>query len=421
MTPARPAPPARPRASASAASRLRIAVLGYVIRGPLGGLAWHHLQYALGLDRLGHDVLFYEDSDDYPACYDPARNVTDTDPSYGLVFAAAAFTRLGLGERWAYHDAHAGAWRGPAAARALEFARTADLLIDISGVNPLRPWHLAIPARALIDTDPAFTQIKHLTDPVALARALAHTAFFTFGENLPRGVATIPDDGLPWQATRQPIVLDAWPVTPGPAAGRFTTVMQWDSYPALEYAGQRYGMKSESFRKVMDLPRRTSAAVFELAVGSASAPRRDLRRLGWSVRDPRRPTRDPWAYQRYIRRSKAEFGVAKHGYVASRSGWFSERSAAYLASGRPVVVEDAGFTTWLPAGSGVLAFATPEEALAGIEAVTRDYAAHGRAAREIAAGYFDARVVLDALVGAALHPERRTGRRARAADLRGMI
>jgi len=410
-----------PRRAAAGASRLRIAVLGYVIRGPLGGLAWHHLQYVLGLDRLGHDVLFYEDSDDYPACYDPARNVTDTDPSYGLRFAAAAFTRLGLGERWAYHDAHAGGWRGPAAARAVEFARAADLLVDLSGVNPLRPWHLAIPARALVDTDPAFTQIKHLTDPAALARARAHTAFFTFGENLPRGTASIPADRLPWLPTRQPIVLDAWPVTPGPPGGRFTTVMQWDSYPALEYAGRRYGMKSESFRKVMDLPRRTGAAGFELAVGSASAPRRELRRLGWSVRDPRRPTRDPWAYQRYIQRSKAEFGVAKHGYVVSRSGWFSERSAAYLASGRPVVVEDSGFTTLLPAGRGILAFSTPEEALAGIEAVTRDYAAHCRAAREIAADYFDARVVLGALVTQALHPQRGAARGEHTADSRGMI
>jgi hypothetical protein len=390
-----------------------------VIRGPLGGLAWHHLQYVLGLDRLGHDVLFYEDSDDYPACYDPARNVTDTDPGYGLRFAAAAFDRLGLGDRFAYHDAHAGAWRGPAAARALDFARTADLLVDISGVNPLRPWHLAIPVRALIDTDPAFTQIRHLTDAAARARAAAHTAFFTFGENLPRGAAAIPDDGFPWQATRQPIVLDAWPVGPGPTAGRFTTVMQWDSYPALEYAGQRYGMKSESFRKVMDLPRRTSAAAFELALGSATAPRRELRRLGWVVRDPRRPTRDPWSYQRYIRRSKAEFGVAKQGYVVSRSGWFSERSAAYLASGRPVVVEDAGFTTWLPAGGGVLAFTTPEEALAGIEAVTRDYAAHGRAAREIAAAHFDARAVLATLLARALASGRSDGGAERPAGARG--
>lgn len=394
------------------ASRLRIAVLGYVIRGPLGGLAWHHLQYVLGLDRLGHDVLFYEDSDDYPACYDPVRNVTDCDPSYGLRFATAAFARLGLGERWAYHDAHAGSWHGPAAARALDFARGSDLLIDISGVNPLRPWHLAIPARALIDTDPAFTQIRHVTDPAALERARAHTAFFTFGENLPRGVALIPADDLPWQATRQPVVLDAWPVTPGRPAGKFTTVMQWDSYPAIEHGGRRYGMKSESFRAVMDLPRRTTQAAFELAVGSPSAPRAALRRRGWSVRDPRRPTRDPWAYQRYIQRSKAEFGVAKHGYVVSRSGWFSERSAAYLASGRPVLVEDTGFTTWLPAGSGVVAFRTPEEALAGVEAVTRDYAAHCRAAREIAAGYFDARLVLGALVERALHAERPVTREA---------
>lgn len=203
-------------------------MLGYVVRGPLGGLAWHHLQYALGLDALGHDVYFIEDSEDYAACYDPARDALGADPSFGLRFAADAFGRLGLGGRWAYHDAHTSRWLGPAAGRALEVCSTADLLLNLSGVNPLRPWLEAVPRRAFVDTDPAFTQVRHLTDPSARSLALRHNSFFTFAENYGREDCLVPDDGLPWLPTRQPVVLDAWPATAGDASAKWTTVMQWD-------------------------------------------------------------------------------------------------------------------------------------------------------------------------------------------------
>jgi hypothetical protein len=386
-------------------SRRRVAVLGYVVRGPIGGMAWHHLQYVLGLARLGHDVRFVEDSDDYPSCYDPERGVVDERPDYGLRFAEAAFGRLGLAGCWAYHDAHAGRWHGPAADAILGWLTRADLLLNVSGVNPLRPWLLAVPARAFVDTDPAFVQVRHLTDPAARALAQAHTAFFTFGENLPAGRSSVPDDGFPWRPTRQPVVLDAWPVTPAPTGGLFTTVMQWDSYPAREYGGRRYGMKSESFGPYLDLPERCGR-VLELAVGSASAPRAMLAGRGWLLRDPLQVTRDPWTYQDYVRGSKAEFGIAKHGYVASRSGWFSERSACYLASGRPVLVQDAGFTDWLSAAGGVIAFRTPEEAAEGLAEIDRRLAFHAREARAVAAEYFDAAKVLPSLLERAMSPAR---------------
>jgi len=166
--------------------KLRIVVLGYVVRGPIGGMAWHHLQYVLGLVRLGHDAWFVEDSDDYPGCYDPARHVVDADPTYGLAFAARAFRRLGLTERWAYHDAHGGGWMGPAADRAPEVCRSADLVLNLSGVNPLRPWLAEVPRRALVDTDPVFTQLRHLHDAGARAGAALHTHFFSFGEGIAR-------------------------------------------------------------------------------------------------------------------------------------------------------------------------------------------------------------------------------------------
>jgi hypothetical protein len=379
-------------------SRLRILVQGYIVRGPLGGLAWHHLQYVMGLAALGHDVCFVEDSDDFPGCYDPEREVVDTVPTYGLAFTARVFDRVGLGGRWAYFDAHDAGWIGPAADRMSTLRGEADILLNLSGVNPVREHFEDIPTRVLVDTDPVFTQIRHLTDSGALATTRKHTHFLSFGENFGSSGCTIPDDGFPWAPTRQPVVLDAWPVTPGPPGGPLTTVMQWDSYPAREYGGRHFGMKSRSFQEFEELPGQTSAC-FELALGSPSAPRERLYGLGWYLRDSREPTRDPWTYQRYIRESKAEFSVAKHGYVASRSGWFSERSAAYLASGRPVIVQNTGFTDWLPPGTpGIYPFQTVDEAAECIETVDRDYARCCRAAREAAAEVFDSRKVLTDLL-----------------------
>jgi len=382
-------------------SSLRIVVLGYVVRGPLGGLAWHHLQYVLGLRALGHDVYFVEDSDDYPSCYDPARGIVSADPAYGLAFAARAFERLGLGDCWCFYDAHAARWLGPLAPRALEVCASAELLLNLSGVNPLRPWTERTPARAFVDTDPAFTQIRHLTEPHARALAAAHNSFFTFAENVGRQDCLVPPDGFHWRPTRQPVQLDAWPSTPGPRAGSWTTVMQWDSYRAREYEGRRYGMKSDSFAEFDGLPSR-AGPVFEIAMGSENAPRASLRAKGWRLLDPLEVTRDPWTFQEFVRASKAEWSVAKHGYAASRSGWFSERSAAYLASGRPVLMQETGFSDWLETGAGLLAFRTLEDVLDGMTEIDRNYVRHCRAARELAAEFFDARKVLPSLIERAL-------------------
>ena len=379
---------------------MKIVVLGYIVRGPLGGLVWHHLQYVLGLVRLGHDVTFVEDSDDHPwSCYDPKRHVTDTDPSHGLRVAAELFGRVGLADRWAYHDAHRSHWHGPLAERAAAICGRAELVLNLGGVNPVRPWLAGAPARVLVDTDPVFTQIRHLHDEAARERAGQHTSFLSFGEN----VENLPDDGLPWRPTRQPVVLDLWRATPGPDDGRFTTVMQWESYPPVEHEGRRYGMKSDSFRPYLDLPRRTGARL-ELALGTPDAPRTALTGHGWKLANPLEVAADAWAYQRYIRGSKGEFAVAKNGYVAARCGWFSERSACYLASGRPVVTQNTGFSERLPTGAGLLAFSTPDEAVAAVAEVEGDYEAHCEAGRALAEAEFDAASVLTRLLEEVLAP-----------------
>jgi hypothetical protein len=371
-------------------------------------MAWHYLQYVMGLARLGHDVYFIEDSDFFPSCYDPIRHVTDCDATYGLEFTRQTFDRVGLGERWAYYDGHTSQWSGPCADKAVQVCESADLVLNVSAANPLRSWLEATPVRVFVDTDPVFEQIRQLTVPDRRARALEHTSFFSFGENIERAATAIPHDGLPWRATRQPIVLDAWPVTAGPSGGRFTTVMQWESYPPREYQGIHYGLKAASFAPFMDLPLR-AGSVLELALGTPSAPRKELIANGWELRDPLEVTRDPWTYQQYIRGSKGEFSVAKHGFVAARSGWFSERSAAYLASGRPVLAQETGFSDWLAAGVGVVPFTTPDEALSGIEDIDRRYGTHCRAAREVAAEYFAAEKVLARLIEQAGTAPRSTG------------
>jgi len=385
-------------------SSLRIIVCGYVVRGPLGGLAWHHLQYVMGLADLGHDVWFLEDSGDYPACYDPSRQVCDADPSFGLDFARRAFDRIGLAHRWAYHDAlGGGSWLGPAADRMLTLCRGADLMINVSGINPLRPWLRSIPRRVLLDTDPVFTQVDILRDPAQRAFAEGHDAFFTFAESFGDPACGVPHDGLPWRPTRQPVVMRAWPFTPGPADGRYTTVMQWDSYETREWRGTKYGMKSQEMERVLELPTRCGPR-FELALGSPTAPHERLKALGWHIRNPLDITRDPWTYQDYLRGSKGEFSVAKHGYVASRSGWFSERSANYLALGRPVAVQDTGFTRHLPAGDGLLAFADLDGAVAAVAEIDRRYEHHCRAARELATAHFEAGTVLSQMIESAMTP-----------------
>ena len=382
-------------------SRVKVVVMGYVVRGPLAGMAWSDLQYLASLRAAGHDVVYTEDSDDYPSCYDPTTNETTADPAYGLTFARDALGGVGMSDRWSYHDAHTETWLGPLAERGASVFRDADAVLNLAGVNPLREWALAVPARLLVDQDPAFTQIRNLTDPARARFTRLHTAFATFAENLGAEGCTVPDDGVPWAPTRQPVMAGSFAATPGPRNGAFTTVMQWESYPPIDLDGRRFGMKSTSFEALAALPHHTDARL-ELALGAPAPVRARLEEGGWATIDPRPVTRSPRAYERYIRASKGEIGIAKHGYAVTQSGWFSERSLAYMVHGRPVVLQDTGFSRWLEVGEGVLAFSTVEEAAAGIDAVSSDYERHCAAAREVAAECFEGTRVVTELLDHAL-------------------
>jgi hypothetical protein len=271
------------------------------------------------------------------------------------------------------------------------------MLINVSGVNPIRSWLASIPVRVLIDTDPVFTQCRHLNDAGAYAKAARHNAYFSFGELIETSESAIPEDQFGWRRTRQPVVLDLWPFSEGPADGAFTTIMQWDSYPAVEWNGHRFGMKSESFDVLRDVASSVRVPL-EIALGGTSAPRRQLKGLGWRIVDPLHVTRDLWSYQQYLRASRGELSVAKQGYVAARCGWFSERTACYLATGRPAIVQDTGFSRFLPCGEGLWAFDDMTSAMEAIETVVSNYEAQCRSARAIARELFDSRHVLTSLL-----------------------
>ncbi len=197
--------------------------------------------------------------------------------------------------------------------------------------------------------------------------------------------------------TRQPVVLDLWPVKAGDPSAPLTTVMNWSAYGDREHEGRVYGQKDREFEPFFSLPHETKDPL-EIAINAPAAVRKRLADGGWSVTDPLKVTQNPSTYQHYLKCSRAEFSVAKHAYVSTRSGWFSERSAAYLASGRPVVVQDTGFSDFLPSGAGLLAYRTPDKAVAAIRHLKRDYEAHCWAARAVAKEFFDARRVLTDLL-----------------------
>jgi len=212
----------------------------------------------------------------------------------------------------------------------------------------------------------------------------------------------MPTGGERWFPTRQPIVMDLWPVEPGDIRSPFTTVMNWSPLPDQEYEGHIYGQKDREFEKFFSLPSALGESM-QIAVNLPVDVRERLLGGGWKLADPAEVTRDVPSYQRFLRASRAEFSVAKHGYVVTRCGWFSERSAAYLASGRPVVVQDTGFSEWLKTGCGVIAFKNPNEAIAGIEEINRRYDCNCVAARQIAEEYFDSRKVLSEMLERAIN------------------
>ena len=388
---------------------LRIVTTGLAVSYPFGGVFWDYLQYPLGLRQLGHDVLYLEDTGRW--CYAPRAGtfVAEGAPN------AAAFARHveahapELAGRWFFRDA-TGATYGRPWEEVVRFCGKADLFLNVSAACWLRDEHRVAGRCALIDSDPLYTQAALLAGSPEEVRARLdwwaghYQAFFTFAENIGSPDCTIPAGPFQWIPTRQPVVLDRFAAGALPIGSRrrlLTTVASWE--PAEKgpvVGGVAYHGKSAEWERFVDLPSR-SVLPLEVAM-SGPAPVARLRARGWHVRDALEVSYDPAAYRSYLAGSAGEWSVAKNAYVASRSGWFSCRTACYLALGVPAVVQETGFSRVIPAGEGVLAFTTLDQAAAAIGRLADEPNRHADAARGIAAEYFDSARVLTRLIDQAL-------------------
>ena len=375
----------------------RVVVGSYMVRYPLGGMMSWVLQYLVGFQRLGHDVYFVEKSGYPNSCYDPSKGVMGDDCSYGTAALNALLARFGLRDRWCFVDAQ-GVYHGLSRWRVEEVFRTADLFLDMGTHGAWLPEAAGTRLRVLGDGEPGFTQIKMEKRLAAGEELPVYDLYYTAGANVARGRSTAPAAGKEWRLLFHPVVAEMFRAEPAAADAPFTTVMNWQSHPPVEFKGKSYGQKDVEFAKFMELPRRT-AAHLEVAVSGKDVPLARLEEAGWRVRDAHEVTASFDTFRDYIRASRGEFGVCKNVFVETRSGWFSDRSAAYLASGRPVVLQDTGFGEHLPCGRGLFAVGTVEEAAAALEEINRDYVRHSEWAREVAAEHLDASKVLGRFLG----------------------
>jgi hypothetical protein len=372
---------------------VRIVLAGSLAQRPfIGGHTWVFLQYLLGLRRLGYDVLFI-DRLEPGMCIRESGEPAPFRDSVNLLYLAEVMERFGLGDRWSV--LYDGGRDVAGVPREEVIARTRDsaALINVMGYLEEEEILAAAPVRVFLDIDPGFGQIWKALGLHDLFRG--HDRFLTVGGRIGAADCEVPTVGLEWIPIRPPVDLAEWPVQTD-RGSRFTSVASWrGAFEPLEYEGRTLGLRVHEFRRFFELPER-SGSEFEVALDIDDAETRDLIPLGehgWKLVDPGRVAADPWRYRTYIQESAAELMIAKNLYVETRSGWFSDRSACYLASGRPVLAQDTGLDG-LPAGEGLVTFSTLEEAVAGVEEIERDYERHSRAAREIAEEHFAAERVL---------------------------
>jgi hypothetical protein len=364
---------------------------------PVGGVAWDYGQYALGLERLGWEVYYLEDTG--WESYDPTMGEYGPDYSFGVQFLGHSLAEFSptLAHRWHVRSMD-GTCYGIDREQMAATVADADLFLNVSGGTLLRDEYMACPRKVLIDTDPGWNHFINFprwdANPgwQGSCGYRAHDYFFTYAERIGEPGCELPNLGIDWHTTRPPVVMDCWHEEP--PGDTWTTVMTWDNFRRpIEANGKVYGTKELEFSRVESLAQRVPAR-FELAVGGASPPVARWRSLGWSVVDSHDVSRTINRYRHYIQRSRGEFSVAKNVYVATRSGWSSCRSVCYLAAGRPVVMQDTGFSEVIPTGEGLLTFSNAEQAADAVMTLESDYRRHQEMARGIARDFFGSDVVL---------------------------
>ena len=354
------------------------------------------LQYLLGFRELGFGVVLL-DRLEPDMCVDANGEVCPVEHSVNLRYLQEVVKRFGLDDSYALLFDGGTQYLGMSRDRLLERVSESALLLNVNGFVTDEDVLGHAQRTAFLDIDPGFGQMWRelgLHDPF-----VGHDFYVTVGENIGRPGCDIPTGGIDWVTTPQPVVLDQWP-SQSPGGRAFTSVVSWRGPAApVVYRDKTYGLRVHEFRKFASLPK-LSPAAFEVALDIHAADGADaelLRSSGWSLIDPHAVADDPWSYRRYVQQSKAEIMIAKNMYVETHSGWFSDRSICYLASGKPVLGQDTGFTHQYEVGEGLLAFGDLDEAVAGAAEISGDYERHARAAREIAEEYFDSRKVLPRL------------------------
>ena len=379
--------------------RKSIVIAGSVAQKPgRGGHTWVFLQYLLGFRKLGWDVLFV-DRLDPDMCVDVAGRRVAATESANVRYLADVMRRFGFDRDFAVVCDGGASTIGLTRPQLIERVRSSAALINVMGFLNDEEILAAARRRIFLDIDPGFGQMWHALGLRDLFQG--HDAHVTIAENIGHPGCGIPTCGIAWTTTRQPVVLEQWPYVDSDGSGPITSVVSWrGAYGPLTYAGHTYGLRAREFRKFATLPQSCEGR-FELALDIHAGDAADLdllRTHRWSLVAPADVAGDPWRYRDYIGRSAAELMIAKGMYVDTRSGWISDRSICYLASGRPVVAQDTGLANLLPIGEGLVTFTSCDEAIDAIRAVRREPARHRRAARRLAETHFDSSRVLGGLV-----------------------
>jgi hypothetical protein len=355
------------------------------------------LQYLIGFQRLGHDIYFVEKSGYPNACFNPITKMMSDDCSYGVRTVNSLLKRFNLQNNWCYVDL-AGKYYGLSKDGIEELFRNSDLFIDMGTHGNWLVEGEDSGLRVLIDGEPGFTQMK-MEKTLAWNKSIPeYDYYYTVGQNVGTRECRIPTAGKTWHHLFHPVVSDLFTPTLPMENARFTTIMNWQSYEPVEYEGTIYGHKDVEFEKFITLPQISGKHLLEIAVAGKKVPRNRLQKMGWSLRNAHEVTFSFDAFLDYLHASRGEFTVCKNGYVKTNSGWFSDRSAIYLACGKPVIMEETGFSTHLPTGKGLYAVRTVEQASQALQEISDDYARHSEAARQIAVKHLDALKVLNSFL-----------------------
>ncbi len=369
----------------------RIIVGGTMIRYPLGGMNQWVLAWLLGFQKLGHDVYFVEKSGWENSCYDVERKIMTDDCTYGIGVVSGILKRFGLNDQWCFLDS-SNQFHGLSRQKVKEVFKTSDLFVDLEGGEWLEEAENS-KLRVFVDGEPGWCQMAMELASKEGKPLPDYDYYWTMGRNVGTERSITPTAGKSWKTFCPPVYVDLFPYHPPKKDASFTTVMQWQSNKEIEFNGIKYGQKDMEFPKFLDLPQQVESRL-EIAVSGPKVPKKILTDSGWLVRNADNISISIDSYKDYILASKGEFSVVKNVFVETNCGMFSDRSGYYLASGRPAVVQDTGFSDHLPCGQGLFAVRTAEEAAGAINEITADFDRHSRRAREIAVEYMDAPKVL---------------------------